>query len=240
MGFLSATVIFVKSFVCGVASAVPGLSGGTFASILGIYEELLLSVSGLFKNFRKRFLFLLICACGAALGMFIASAPIKVFCEKAPRISGVVFIVITLASTVAFVIKNIKVKPGLKSSAFFLCGLAVSAAVSFVLKNYSIKIETPTGYFLSGFPLAAALVLPAVSFSYLLLFFGMYENVLTAVGRLDFAVLVPLALGVAAGTMLTCRILDKALSENRLNVYCFITGFVVASLIDLTLNVLKY
>ena len=66
-------VLFIKSIVVGMFMLVPGISGGTLAIILNIYEGLLSSLSHLFKNFKSNFLHLLIALLGGVLGVIISS-----------------------------------------------------------------------------------------------------------------------------------------------------------------------
>ena len=43
----------IKGFFVGSSMSIPGVSGGTMAMILGIYDELIRSVSSFFKNIKK-------------------------------------------------------------------------------------------------------------------------------------------------------------------------------------------
>ena len=57
-------VLFIKGFIMGIANIIPGVSGGTLAIILGIYEDFIGALSHFFKNFKKNIKFLLPIAIG--------------------------------------------------------------------------------------------------------------------------------------------------------------------------------
>ena len=64
---------FIKGVVVGATTSVPGVSGGTMALILGIYDKIIHSMSKLFKDFKKNGLFLLIVGIGMGLGLVLAA-----------------------------------------------------------------------------------------------------------------------------------------------------------------------
>lgn len=59
----------IKGIMIGIANIIPGVSGGTMAVSLGIYDRLISSVSGLFKEFKKSTLFLIPIIIGAGIGI---------------------------------------------------------------------------------------------------------------------------------------------------------------------------
>ena len=83
---------------------------------------------------------------------------------------------------------------------------------------------------LAGALSAAALVLPGISVSYLLLLLGLYDGTMTAIARLDLAFLFPLALGLLAGIFLFTRALDLLMTRYPRATYLVILGFMLASL----------
>ena len=43
----------IKGIFIGIANIIPGVSGGTMAVSLGIYDRLISSITGLLKNVKK-------------------------------------------------------------------------------------------------------------------------------------------------------------------------------------------
>ena len=66
-------ILFFKGLVMGIFMLVPGISGGTIAILLNLYDKLLISLSDLFKNFKANFLFLFTVLLGGIFGIFISS-----------------------------------------------------------------------------------------------------------------------------------------------------------------------
>jgi putative membrane protein len=71
---------FFKGIVVGIANLVPGVSGGTMALVMGIYERLVEAIGGFITNKKKRkeyFLFLLPIFLGAAAGILLLAKGIQ-------------------------------------------------------------------------------------------------------------------------------------------------------------------
>ena len=78
----------LKGFIVGASMLVPGFSGGTMAMILGIYDKLIASLSGIlsfqknenyFIKNKSNFLTVILFSIGALLGMIIVAKPFKIF-----------------------------------------------------------------------------------------------------------------------------------------------------------------
>ena len=65
--------LFFKSVVIGFFMLVPGISGGSIAILLDIYDDLLASLNNIFKTFKSSFTFLLVAAFGGIIGLFVSS-----------------------------------------------------------------------------------------------------------------------------------------------------------------------
>ena len=85
---------------------------------------------------------------------------------------------------------------------------------------------------IAGIVIAVALVLPGISVSYMLLVLGLYEQTMNAISKLDFGFLLPLAIGVFLGIILTTKGLDYTMKHYPLATYLVILGFIIASVID--------
>ena len=64
---------FIKGIIIGIATLVPGVSGGTMAIILGVYNEMIASVSSFFKDIKKNIIFLGVISIGGVLGILLFS-----------------------------------------------------------------------------------------------------------------------------------------------------------------------
>lgn len=224
--------LFLKGLLCGVGTMIPGVSGGTIAVLLGVFEPLLGAVSSVFRHFFASFLFLLPFASGAAIGAFAVSFPLSLFCSRFPLFSRVTFCILSAVSLVLFVGKITGFRFCLRDIPFLLGGTLIAFLLDLLL---SMKgFFSADGVFpllLCGIILALALILPAVSFSYMLLFFGLYEKTLAAVGSFELLFLLPLLFGILLGIFAFSSLLEKLIEKYPRNTYCFTAGFVVCSFI---------
>jgi putative membrane protein len=200
-------IVSLKGVAMGAADLIPGVSGGTIALILGIYEELIQSIKMLGRApFWRSLLRLdLRGAFESINGWFLASL-----------IAGILFAIATLARGLYYLTHTY---PVMLASFFFglvaasvwlvaqrvdrwrarsLLGFAGGAAIAFTVVGLT-PAETPDAawfLFLSGAIGACAMILPGISGAFILLLLGKYEFVLGAVNRGDIA---PLAIIVAGG-----------------------------------------
>jgi len=224
---------FFKGMLIGIGAIIPGLSGGTIAVTLGIFEDLLNSVSDIFRSFKKSSILLISVALGGIFGIFIFTPVIKVLCELYSSYVNYIFCLISLISALFFIRKSI----GFKNIrfVFLVLGIIVAFVFSFLVENYKLTANTnnPICLLILGVTLALALILPAVSFSYMMLFFGIYESFLDAINNLDFNFLVPLSLGIIFGTYILSILLNKLIKLHSKEAYSFVFGFVCISIIDI-------
>jgi putative membrane protein len=86
--------------------------------------------------------------------------------------------------------------------------------------------------FIAGIITAIALVLPGISGSFMLLALGLYDVTLKAINSLNIPLLIPLLLGIGAGTLGTTKLIEKLLQKYPRKTYMLIIGFVAGSLIS--------
>ena len=61
----------LKGMVIGISNVIPGVSGGTMAVVMGIYDKIIYSVNNFFKDIKKNILFLGTLGIGAVLGILL-------------------------------------------------------------------------------------------------------------------------------------------------------------------------
>ena len=117
-------------------------------------------------------------------------------------------------------------------------GLAIAVGLYYLPENLfgaSDQLTPASALILvvAGFIIAIALVLPGISGSYMLLVFGMYNLALQAVQQVNLLFLAPLAVGVAAGTFGTAKLLDRLMERHPQFIFMLIIGFMLGSLYDI-------
>ena len=229
--------IIIKGMVIGGTMMVPGASGGTMAMILGIYDKLIWSVSGFMKHKYESFLFLLLFSAGGCLGMFLLSRPVLYLLENY-TLATMYFFIGAIIGGIPMIIRESK------ASLFSWKRLMhISSGVMLVLMismlpagrfESQLEMNAATAGMLAaaGFIAAAALVLPGISVSYLLLVLGLYDETIMAISHVYMPFLVPLGAGTVLGVIITARCLEKAMAKYPLATYSIILGFVLGSAVQ--------
>ena len=229
---------FVKNFLKGVAISisqiVPGVSGGTIAIILGIYDKLLHSVNNILNDFKNQYKLLLQVGVGAIVGIFLFSNIVKTLFDKFPIPIGYLFIGVILGGA-PLMFRKATVKGFNKKSLLYLVLGIVVVLMMGTPNNDASSIITslsPVNFiwlFFGGVVVAVALILPGISGSFMLYVLGLYNTVITAVVQLNIPILIPIALGGIIGTLVTARIIEKLLIKFPEQTYILIFGFILGS-----------
>ena len=219
-------LLMLKGLGMGAADVVPGVSGGTIAFIVGIYDELIDSIKSInmqslkllftgklrafWKAINGNFLFFLIA--GIAISVFSLAKLITFLLETEPVLVWSFFFGLVLAST-WFVSKDIK-EWNWKTVPSFLAGAVIAYYIT-----VATPAETPTHLlfiFLCGAIAICAMILPGISGSFILVLLGKYFYIMEAVKTLDFVVLggYPSA-GKTAGTPRQLQACSRLLSSSR-------------------------
>ena len=230
---------FLKGLVTGVATLVPGVSGGTMSIILGIYDDLIHAVSTFFENWKKNLTYLLVVGLGGALGILLFSRLLENAITNYPFVMQFLFMGVIIGGLPVLYRKSeASSKGNLKDYLFFILGFAIVLLMS-AEPTAITDMATAHGIlsvvflFIAGIIIAIALVLPGISGSFMLLILGLLDVTLNAINTFNIPFLIPLGLGVAAGTFGTAKIIEKFLKKHPGKTYKLILGFVVGSLVQL-------
>ncbi len=250
-------ILFIKGVVLGVAFVIPGVSGGTLAVLMGIYEELIEAASNFYKSiadFKKYIMYLLPIGLGAVFSVAVFAKLIKFGLEKSPIITILIFLGMIIGGIPALV-RNVKgTKTNLKDMTLMLVGLIIVISMlifhksntNVVLTNMSI-----TGYitlFLVGAIAAVTMVVPGISGSFTLMLIGYYEPILNLVNDItsfknlgpNLILIFTFMLGVFIGIIFISKIIEWCLKHYKRETYYAIIGFVLSSIISVIYEVSKF
>ena len=269
----------IKGIVIGTAMMVPGVSGGTMAIVLGIYDRLVHSVATIFRDFKNNLLFLVQVGIGGAAGVLIFSRLMEGAMTSYPYIMRYLIMGVIIggqpllfkkaaesrtgereikararkntacppksrdaaAAGKADVLKNGPSAQSVWSRASDYIFLALGAAIVMLMSlepEAMIDMATDgslTSYIflvISGFIIAVGVVLPGISWSFMLLVLGMYEITLNAINTFNIPFLIPLGIGIALGTFGTAKAIERFLQKYPRKTYMLIIGFVAGSLAE--------
>jgi putative membrane protein len=240
-----------RGALMGSAEVVPGVSGGTLALIVGIYQTLINSIADLvlsvrqlvglapgkastktavstFKSLPWRLLIPVAIGMGAAV--ILGAKLIEPLLDEQPIAMKALFFGLVIAGT--YVPAHMVTKVGGWSPSFVLLGLISAVFVFFLTGLPQGNMADPSliVVFFSALIAICALVLPGVSGSFLLLSVGMYDPTIAAVNDRNFTYLIVFALGAILGLAIFVSLL-KWLLENRARVtLVIITGLMLGSL----------
>lgn len=250
-------ILFIKGIVLGVAFVIPGVSGGTLAVLLGIYEELIEAASNFYKNmanFKKYFMYLLPIGLGIIFSVAVFAKLIKFGLDKAPIITILIFLGMIIGGIPALV-RNVKgTKINLKDMTLMLVGLIIVISMLIFHKSNSNVVLTNmsiTGYitlFLVGAIAAVTMVVPGVSGSFTLMLIGYYEPILNLVNDItsfknlgpNLILIFTFMLGVFIGIIFISKIIEWCLKHYKRETYYAIIGFVLSSIISVIYEVSKF
>ncbi len=223
--------------IIGGTMIVPGVSGGSMAMILGIYDTLITAISSFQKEPRKHAITLATLGVGSVLGVLLLAMPLKILLQHYPVLMMYFFM-----GAVAGGVPTIVKKTGAKHFSLRYLGY-VLLGVLCVLGLGAIPISTALGetqgvtafgaMMLAGFIAAATMLLPGISGSYMLLMLGLYSDMIGAIMNFELGFLIPLAVGMLIGLLVAARGLERALARYPGVTHLIILGFILGSLVEI-------
>ena len=239
-----------KGMGIGVANIIPGVSGGTLAVLFGIYDYLMESVACFFsadKNKKIEYIkFILQIGVGAIIGILAFSRIIEYLLGNYPVQTKLVFVVMILPS-IPLIIKGEDYKK-INNILSLILGFAfIFGFVYLTLKfsNGNTNLNNThqilsSSYYLKlvacGIISIGAMLVPGISGSFLLLLMGEYQNILSYINNFNVIPLVYFGVGIIIGGIGFTKLINYLLKKYRSTTLFFILGIVVASLIELLIN----
>lgn len=224
----------LKGLIIGSTMIVPGVSGGSMAMILGIYDRLISAISSFWKNKIDNLLFLILFILSAGLGVFLFSTPLAWLMEHYKMHTMYFFLGAVFGGIPLIENKSQIHKVTWDAFLYMLVGAGIIFLFS-KIPDDTFQISANRGIgnqfmlFIAGILAAAALVLPGISVSHFLLILGLYDELLHAIRIMNLGFLIPLGLGLILGIFLLTKILEYVMSNYPKQSYLIILGFIFAS-----------
>ena len=243
----------LRGAVIGVSNIIPGVSGGTMAVSMGIYDRVIYAVNNLFKQFKKNFKDLLPIIIGVLVGLFAFAALIGTLLgtksEEIPitRLpTNFAFIGLILGGLPA-IYKRVNMKsakiPGL---VLFLVFLALVVVLPLLNPPEERTVDRSIGTILLMIPLGAiassTMVIPGISGSMILMLLGYYNPVINAMNDLrggdwsSLAILLPYVIGLLVGIVFIAKLMNFLLKRHGALTFCAIFGLVIGSPVALLMQ----
>lgn len=248
----------LKGVAIGIANAIPGVSGGTMAVILKIYDQMLAAINLNLKKLRQNWRFLLALACGMGVGILLTAKVLSWFFE-AYYVPTQLFFVGVILGSIPMILREVKhpAKDGSMSvhdasrknspgkmavnTILFVVGAALVVGISFlngkeIQQQAQATFTIGLGIYLlfALFLAAVAMIIPGLSGSFVLLLLGGYQMVISAVNDLfqlnSLLILGFGGVGVLLGLLLGAKAISWLLARYRQATYCCILGLICGSL----------
>ena len=241
---------FIRGFCMALADSVPGVSGGTIAFLLGFYDRFIGSLDGLMSRDgeirKKSLLFLLKIGVGWIVGMCLSVLILASLFETYIYDISSLFLGLILFSIPLIIVEEKKVLiHQYKNFIFLAIGIAIVALVTYFnpvsgkgvdVNVANLSFGLGAYVFVAGMVAIAAMVLPGISGSTLLLVFGLYVPIITSIKEFlhlnlqYLPVLIIFGLGVITGIISVVKVLKAGLERHRSAMVYLIIGMMIGSL----------
>ena len=222
---------FVKGMFIGSGAILPGVSGGALAAVFGIYERIIAFLADIRKDFTRNVLFFIPVGLGGLFGVFALAHPLDYFLNHAEFQVLWCFIGCILGTLPALFREA--GKQGRKPRHLAIAGVtAVLAFIGLFAAREWLNVSLPqnTGtWVLSGAIFALGMIVPGLSPSNFLMYFGLYEPMTAGIKNLDIAIILPVGLGAVICVLCFAKLMSIILSKAYAGVFHFIFGIVIAS-----------
>lgn len=239
----SAPVNVLRGLAIGTAQLVPGLGSGTVALLVGAYQRLVRALARIDAVWLRMLMerrfgdalrrldmpFVLPVAIGVLSVPVVVylTLPLELLISEMPEMTfGFVFGLV--AASIVSLIAGLDERRIL-SYAWLAAGVVLGCSLVLV-----VPVDTPSSgafLFLCGVIAAVAILTPGLSASLALIVLGKYFDLLDALARGDWVILLPTAAGVFAGTALFARVMAWLLERYRQRTLLAVTGVVGGSLL---------
>ena len=220
----------LKGTLVGIGAILPGLSGGVLAVIFGLYEPLLKFLADLKKDFVKDVLFFIPVIIGVAFGIFLFAIVV----EKAFGRYAAIFVCLFIGFVIGTFPSLYKTAGKKGRSTKDMVILIISALAIFTLmlvceqQLVNVTPDIPV-WFGSGALIGLGLIVPGMSPSNFLIYFGLYDKMAAGINNFDMAVVIPLTAGVIVCVLLFAKLASFLFRKYYSGMYHFILGMVVGS-----------
>lgn len=247
--------LFLKGMILGAAMIIPGLSGGTLAISMGLYEKIIKTISHFFSDFKKNFTFALNLGLGAAVSIAICIFALDYVFENYP-VPAILFFVGLIIGSIPAMFEEVNFKKNLKVSnlIFLLIGASIIIGVSLLNGDVSqAKLGDPNfmqsiKLFGVGIIAAGTIVIPGISGSLLLMVIGYYTPILSVISELmqfqnvlqNILILIPFGLGIIIGGFAIVKMIEQLFKRYKTKTYFAIIGFLIASIVSVAVSLFKY
>lgn len=227
---------FLKGIVVGMGGIAPGLSGSVLLVIFGLYQKAINAVSSIFKEFKKSIMFLLPLVAGFGVGVLLFSKIVDFLLVNFEMQTRFAFLGLVLG-TVPLFYREVKKEGFSKKYYFVIAAAAILGLLLFTFNKSFPQIESPNFFqsVMLGVAVAGSSIIPGVDSAVILSTLGLYELYVSSLADLNFEVLIPAGIGLAAGALIISFIMNFFIKKFYTVTFSVIFGLFI-SIIPNVLN----
>jgi putative membrane protein len=226
-----------RGLIMGASDVIPGVSGGTIAVLLGIYDRLIAAINGLVsREWKKQLGFLIPLGIGIVSAVLILSKLIEWLFEHYSGPTQFFFLGLIIG-ILPYLFNQAEAKINFKVNHYILLliGALIVGSMMFLQESEGMVIEemTLSTYvllFFSGFIASAAMILPGISGSFILLVIGVYTTVISAISNLQLDIIAVVGIGIVLGILTMSKVVNYFLVNFRSGTFALIIGLVIGSI----------
>lgn len=245
----------IKGVFIGIANIIPGVSGGTIALSMGIYDKLIGAVSNFLKDWKKSIITLLPILVGCGLGLIGFTYAIEYLLSEHTFFTCMAFIGLILGGLPVLIRQLLsKMKEhggsvGISGVLAFVILFAFAIILPLfgseeeVLKTLTASPQLMIIMFFIGIIASATMVIPGVSGSLVLMILGYYYGIIGSIKDFlealkvfdipaltnGFLILFPLGIGILLGIFLIAKLITFLFEKYGVQTYCAILGLILSS-----------
>ena len=252
---------FLKGIFIGLANIIPGVSGGTIAVILGIFDDLIDTINNFFRDIKKNLGFITPIGFGILFSILFFSSILELCLKKYSLPTNIFFIGLIFGS-IPIIYKK-AIKNGIKKNYFLYTLLSILIVIlasnfnndSVTQINNNLSFIFLLKIFFGGLLAAIAMIIPGISGSFIMVLLGIYPTVINSISNISRcllnlsdknllirtgAIIFSLGLGLFLGILLISRLISVLLEKFYSETYFCILGLIIGSIYGIFASPMTY
>lgn len=224
-------LLILQGVIIGIGGILPGISGGVLCVIFGLYQPVIEVLSNPIINLKKYWRIIIPAGIGVGLGFLGCAGLVSTFMEKNSQAAICVFIGLIIGMLPdLWKDAGREGRKGASLPALIISFLLFLGLLLFLRTGISMEITPNTGWYVfCGIAWGLSIVVPGLSSSSMLIFFGLYQPMLEGMARLDFSVLIPLGIGACLIVFTLSRAVNRFFEKYYALASHIILGIVIAT-----------
>ena len=223
----------IEGIIVGFGAILPGVSGGTLCVAFGMYRPIIEIMSDIKKGLSKYGIMLLIFFIGVAIGFIGLSGAAAILLERNTELVTCIFIGFILGTFPQLLSEAGSKGRNIYSFVSIVASFVVILFFLIIMKNNQLHSfdEGVFGYLICGILWGFSFIIPGLSSSSLLLFFGLYQPMLEGISEFDMTIIIPMAFGMLLCILSLSKVIGYAYKKHFSIVSHAVIGIAAATVV---------